>query len=290
MAMNRGNALGQILVATGIGLMLAIVGSQDGELSGPFSLFSLFVLLAFAIQWVVFIPSFLKRTEHYYDLTGSITYQLITVLALILTENRDLRTVLLGLMILVWSLRLGSFLFRRVKKHGGDGRFDKLKQNPMRFLMAWTVQALWVSFTAAAAWAAMSSGDKKSFGILGVIGLLVWIFGFGFEVIADQQKSRWRADPTNAGTFITGGLWDWSRHPNYFGEFVLWLGVAIMALPALQGWQYMTLLSPVFVFLLLTRVSGVPALELRSDKKWGGQDDYEDYKKRVPVFFPKPPS
>jgi steroid 5-alpha reductase family enzyme len=193
-------------------------------------------------------------------------------------------------MILVWSLRLGSFLFRRVKKHGGDGRFDKIKQDPMRFLMAWTVQALWVSFTAAAAWAAMSSGDKKSFGIVGALGLIVWIFGFGFEVIADQQKSKWRADPKNAGTFITGGLWDWSRHPNYFGEFMLWLGVAIMALPALQGWQHVTLLSPVFVFLLLTRVSGVPALELRSDKKWGGQDDYEDYKNRVPVFFPKPPS
>jgi len=288
--MNGGNALGQVLFAVGIGLLLAIVGSQNGEVAGPFSLFMLFVVVAFLIQWIVFIPSYLNRTEHFYDLTGSLTYQLITVMALVLTEDLDLRTVLLGVMILLWSMRLGSFLFRRVRKLGGDGRFDKIKQDPMRFLMAWTVQALWVSFTAAAAWAAMSSGDKEDFGVLGGIGLLVWLFGFGFEVIADRQKNTWRADPANEGTFITGGLWDWSRHPNYFGEFVLWLGVAIMALPALQGWQYVTLLSPVFVFVLLTRVSGVPALERRSDKKWGGQDDYEAYKQRVPVFFPKPPS
>jgi len=287
--MNKGNSAGQIVVAVGIGLLLAVAGSDMGETSGPFSLFLLFVALAFLIQWIAFVPSFLKRTEHYYDLVGSLTYQGITILALLLTENRDLRTVLLGLMILVWAMRLGSFLFRRVKKHGKDGRFDKIKQDPMRFLMAWTVQGLWVCFTAAAAWAAMSSGDKTSFGVIGVVGALIWLTGFGIEVVADQQKSRWRAEPTNEGTFITGGLWDWSRHPNYFGEFLLWLGVAVIAFPALQGWQYATLLSPVFVFILLTRVSGVPALEARSDKKWGGQPDYEEYKARVPVFFPKPP-
>ncbi|MEM9656608.1 MAG: DUF1295 domain-containing protein, partial [Actinomycetota bacterium] len=109
------------------------------------------------------------------------------------------------------------------------------------------------------------------------------------EVVADRQKSTWRADPANAGTFITGGLWSWSRHPNYFGEFLLWVGIAIIAIPVLQGWQYLTLLSPVFVYVLLNRISGVPLLERKADRKWGGQEDYETFKANTPVFFLRPP-
>ena len=112
--------------------------------------------------------------------------------------------------------------------------------------------------------------------------------GFAFEAVADSQKSRFRADPANKGRFIHTGLWAWSRHPNYFGEIVLWIGVAIIALPVLRGWQWVTLISPVFVTLLLTRVSGVPMLEKRADEKWGGQEDYEAYKERTPVLVPRP--
>jgi steroid 5-alpha reductase family enzyme len=108
--------------------------------------------------------------------------------------------------------------------------------------------------------------------------------------VSDAQKNRFRADPANRGKFIQTGLWAWSRHPNYFGEIVLWIGVAIIALPVLRGWQYLTLISPVFVTLLLTRVSGVPMLERRADEKWGGQEDYEAYKARTPVLIPRPPS
>ena len=115
-------------------------------------------------------------------------------------------------------------------------------------------------------------------------GLLIWAAGFAIEATADVQKSRFRADPANRGAFIHTGLWAWSRHPNYFGEIVLWIGVAVIALPVLQGWQYVTLISPLFVILLLTRVSGVPLLEKRADEKWGGQDDYEAYKRRTPVL------
>ena len=104
-----------------------------------------------------------------------------------------------------------------------------------------------------------------------------------------RQKSAFRADPDNAGKFISSGLWAWSRHPNYFGELVLWIGIALIALPALSGWQYLMLVSPVFVFLLLTRVSGVPALEQGADDRWGGQPDYEAYKSATPEFFPRPP-
>ena len=155
--------------------------------------------------------------------------------------------------------------------------------------MAWVVQGLWVVITAGAALAAITSGAKTDFGILGVIGLVVWLIGFGIEVVSDNQKSAFKADSSNDGQFIDVGLWAWSRHPNYFGEITLWTGMAILALPALQGWQYATLISPIFVFLLLTRFSGIPMLEKRADKKWGGQPDYEAYKSSTPVLIPRPP-
>ena len=127
-------------------------------------------------------------------------------------------------------------------------------------------------------------------GFIGLVGFLVWLLGFGIEVVADQQKSRFREDSNNAGKFINTGLWSWSRHPNYFGEIVLWIGVAIIAVPVLSGWQYLTLISPIFVVILLTRVSGVPMLVRRADEKWGGQTDYEDYKTRTSLLILRPPS
>jgi steroid 5-alpha reductase family enzyme len=279
----------QAAAAVVIGLLVGLAGGYGGESVGGIRLFFGFAALAFIIQWLVYIPSYLAQTEHYFDLTGSLTYQTLAVLGLLLTSERDARTVILGLMIIVWAARLGLFLFRRVRAAGKDGRFDKLKTDWAQFLMTWTLQGLWVTFTAAAALAAMTSGAKTGLGVIGVIGIIVWVAGFAIEVIADAQKSTWRAMPGNENKFITVGLWAWSRHPNYFGEVLLWTGVAILAAPALQGWQYITLLSPVFVYLLLNKASGVPMLEARADKKWGGQPAYEDYKARTPVFFPRPP-
>jgi steroid 5-alpha reductase family enzyme len=156
--------------------------------------------------------------------------------------------------------------------------------------MTWSIQGLWVTFSLAAALAVITSVERATLDLFAVIGVLVWIIGFSIEVIADRQKSQFRADPSNEGKFINSGLWSWSRHPNYFGEIVLWIGVAIIALPVLQGWQWVTMISPVFITLLLTRISGVPMLEKRADEKWGGQEDYEEYKKNTSVLIPLPPS
>ena len=271
-----------------IGLAIAWAGSQGGASVLGVPIFALSVGLALAIQWLAFIPAYLLQNESFFDLTGSITYISVTVIAVLLSPVVDGRSILLLALVVVWAVRLGSFLFRRIRKAGKDTRFDEIKPSFIRFLNTWTLQGLWVTFTLAAALAAITTTTRKELDVFAAIGFLVWVFGFGIEVTADTQKSRFRADPNNKGKFIHTGLWAWSRHPNYFGEIVLWVGVAIIAVPVLRGWQWVTLISPVFVALLITRISGVPLLEKQADERWGGQEDYEAYKERTPVLIPRP--
>ena len=275
-----------VLIAAG----LAFAGSQGGTLVNGFPLFALCVALAFIIQWVAFIPAFILQTEAFFDLTGSITYITLIVVSLLLNHTVDDRALLLSGLIVIWAVRLGYFLFMRIHAAGEDRRFREIKPSFPRFLLTWTIQGLWVTFSLAAALAAITSLVRIKLDIFALVGFLVWLVGFGFEVVADRQKSKFRASQQNAGKFINSGLWSYSRHPNYFGEIVLWIGVAIIALPVLRGWQWLTLISPVFVILLLTRISGIPMLETRADEKWGGQAEYEAYKARTSVLIPMPPS
>ncbi len=285
---NRTSIIG-IVASLGIGVLIALAGSQGSVKQGDIAVFALCGIIAFVIQWVAFVPSYANRTEHYYDLTGSITYLTVTAFAVAASDDLDARGVLVAALVAVWAMRLGSFLFARVKRDGGDGRFDKIKHDALRFFMMWCVQGLWVFLTVACAISVITSAERKDFGVFAVVGLLVWLAGFGIEVAADQQKSAFRADPANKGRFINVGLWAWSRHPNYFGEIVLWTGVAIIALPILSGWRWVMLISPVFVYVLLTRVSGVPLLEARANKKWGDEPAYQKYKRQTPSLVLRPP-
>jgi steroid 5-alpha reductase family enzyme len=283
------NALIALIVVILIAIGFAWAGSQGGASALGVPIFALAVALAFLIQWLAFILAYLRQTEKFFDLTGSVTYITVTTVAVLLSPEVDGRSILLLALVLIWATRLGTFLFNRIQKEGKDERFDEIKPSFLRFLNTWNLQGLWVSLTAGAALAAITTTTRQELGIFALIGFLVWLFGFAFEVMADAQKSAFRADPANKGKFIQSGLWAWSRHPNYFGEIVLWIGVAIIALPVLRGWQWVTLISPFFVALLITRVSGVPMLEQRADERWGGQEDYEAYKERTPVLLPRPP-
>lgn len=287
----------QSMISLPIILVIAAGLAYGGSVGGVnafarLPLFAFCMIIAFVIQWLAFIPSYIFKTEKFFDITGSITYATVIIIAVILGPHPiSLRSILLMILVLIWTSRLGIFLLRRILKAGDDKRFDEIKKSFIRLLGAWTLQGLWVSFTLAAALAAITIEQPDTYSAYDlaglILGILIWVLGFAFEAIADYQKNKFRLVPENKGKFISTGLWSISRHPNYFGEITIWIGVALIALPTLATWRFITLISPIFVILLLTAISGVPLLEKRADKKWGGQEDYENYKKNTPVLIPK---
>jgi len=288
MSSQNRSAVITVVVGLVIGALVALAGGQGGATVGGIPVFVLAVAAAFAVQVLVFIPSAIARTERFFDATGSATFILVTLGVVALSPSPDVRSLALAAMVVIWAARLGSFLFVRIHRSGSDDRFDEIKVNPLAFLRVWIMQGLWVSITAAAAWIAIAAEpeDRVPFDVFAGIGIALWIVGMLIEVVADLQKNAFKADPANEGRFIRTGLWSRSRHPNYFGEILAWVGVAIVAAPVFDGWQWIGLLSPVFVTLLLTRVSGIPLLEKKADKRWGGDADYEAYKAATPVLVP----
>ena len=279
-----------ITVAVCISVLVALASAQGSLISGEYPVLFISLFIAFIIQWIVFIPSFYFSTERFYDLTGSITYMIVIVTALyhkseFIGSRSDLRSLLIAGFVIIWALRLGSFLFLRVLKDKEDRRFSEWKKNFHQFLRVWTLQGLWVFLTSVAAVTAITSRKIIEPDLFLYIGSFLWVFGFLFESIADYQKRKFRSE--NKNKFIQSGLWSVSRHPNYFGEIVLWFGIALIAFPTLVGPQYVSLISPLFVYLLLTRVSGVHILEKHADDTWGKKKDYKAYKEKTPVLFPK---
>lgn len=245
--------------------------------------------LAFAINWTAALPAIAFRTETYFDLTGSLTYLSIVGVALWLAAPHGLRAQIVAAMVVIWAVRLGFMLFTRIRRAGEDKRFREIKANPARFLGVWTLQGMWVTLTSACAIAVIALDDGQPLGVIFYVGAAMWAVGFLLEVVADSQKNAFRGKPENRERFITHGLWAWSQHPNYFGEILLWAGIAVIALPVLGGWSWAALTSPVFVLMLLVRVSGIPTLDRAAKVKWGDDPAYKDYTSRTSKLIPLPP-
>lgn len=272
-----------------IGTLVALAGSQNGATVGSIPVFLVCGILAFGVNWLAFIPANAAKTEKFYDLTGSFTYLTLMVVACVLSAPLDLRSGIITVMVIVWALRLGSFLFLRIRVDGGDQRFDAIKQSPARFFLVWTMQGIWVLLTSASALIIITNNTRLGLDMFAYAGIGLWLAGFLIEVVSDRQKREFRKIPANKGRFISKGLWAWSRHPNYFGEILLWTGVTVASLPVLSGWQWVTIISPIFVALLIIRISGVPKLEAHAKRKWGAEQDYIDYVASVPLLVPRPP-
>jgi len=284
--MSGGKAVVSSLMVYVLAGLVALALGQNSYLIGALPAPFYIVLGVFVIQWLAFIPAFVFQTERFFDATGSATYIAVAIFPLTLLDTPNAVQWLVAALVMVWALRLGSFLVLRINREGKDGRFDEVKPNFFRFLNVWNIQALWVTLTSAAALAVLTVRGSAGISLWTAIGLVLWLAGFLIEAVADHQKSIFRRQSENKDRFINTGLWSLSRHPNYFGEIMIWVGMAVIAFPLLQGWQHVALVSPVFVTLLLTKVSGVPLLEKRADKKWGKREDYQQYKAKTPVLIP----
>ena len=259
------------------------------ELSGV-NLVGHLLVMVFVIQWIAYIPAFIFKTEKFYDLTGSLTYITAISFALYSTntsQNTDLGSLIIGAAIIIWAVRLGSFLFMRIHKDKKDGRFDSIKTSFSQFFMTWTLQGMWVFICSSAALVAIANPMGVVIDSIFFVGLALFVLGFAVEVIADNQKSKFRSIPENKDQFINEGLWARSRHPNYFGEITLWTGITVMGISTFEGMNYLAIFSPIFSYLLLVYVSGVRMLEFRGHKKWGHLDEYNSYKKNTPKLIPK---
>lgn len=243
------------------------------------------VLLAFFVQWTFFIPAYIFQTEKFYDLIGSVTYLSVVVFTLYNSDVRPLESLVVVGCVVVWAVRLGSFLFLRIRKAGEDKRFRSIKPSFTRFFMTWTLQGTWVSMCLLCVLTAVSSKTGVGSGFAFWLGLTLFVAGFSLEVIADLQKSNFKKIESNKDKFITSGLWGKSRHPNYLGELILWIGIAVMSITSLEGLQYLTLISPLFVYVLLMYISGVRMLEESGEKKWGHLDEYKKHLEDTPKFF-----
>jgi len=246
--------------------------------------------VSFIVHWIVAIPSLITSSEKYFDFTGMIATLLVIATAIfaLLSSGQQIsiRSTIVAIFVSIWTLRLGTFLYIRIVKSGEDKRFREIKKSLPKFLMTWTLSALWVFLTTVNAVTIITLNQQVTLDLFFMAGFAIWILGFTFEAVADKQKKSFSKILENKDKFITLGLWSISRHPNYFGEIVLWTGIAIMSLPLLSGWQFLTLVSPVFVYLLLTKISGLPFLEEKAEKKWGNDKGYLEYKNNTPILIP----
>ena len=271
-----------------VGVVIGVSGSQNSTELFGIPLFAFCGFLIFVFQWLAFVPAYWFQTEGFFDLMGSLTYLTVIIVVCFTPGIHLVNAIVLGVLVAIWAVRLGTFLFLRLHRKGSDSRFIDIKPNPLRFFMVWTLQGLWVLVTFAAGLAAMTSNRVLSYSPITVAGAVIWLGGFAVEVIADLQKKAFRSDQKNQGLFIMSGLWLFSRHPNYVGEITLWFGMALIAVPVLREWQFVTMVSPVFVWVLLRWVSGVPLLEAQADQNWGENPEYRQYMESTPILFPNP--
>lgn len=244
------------------------------------------VAVDFLMQYAVFIISAYLKTEKFFDLTGSTTFIVLAHLCLKWNPERSMRQMIQSGMILIWAVRLGTYLFTRVLKSGKDRRFNRIRENPPLFFIYWTAQGLWIFITLLPSMMLLSRPDFMPLTNRDYLGFGLWTLGFAIEVIADFQKSIFCNMPENKDKYINSGLWSISRHPNYLGEILLWFGLYFSSSSTFKGKEMLTVLCPVFDMFLITKISGIPPLERYGIQKWGKDPSYQSYIKNTAVLIP----
>jgi steroid 5-alpha reductase family enzyme len=250
--------------------------------------FVLSLVASLGINALFFAFAAIRKTDVVTDLSYSLSFAIVAGALIATNPGSGIAALLPAALTILWALRLGSYLFGRIMAIKVDHRFDDMRDKPLKFARFWILQAITVFIVSLPV--AASAGRARAVSGLGafeIAGIAMWALGFVIEAVADAQKSSFKRK--GAEGFISTGLWAWSRHPNYFGEALLWWGVLVMTIPSLEGALWLVALGPAFITALLLFVSGVPLLEKAADRKHGGKAEYEAYKARTSIFFPLPP-
>ena len=267
-------------------ILITYLLSFDSIKINNFPLVYIFIITILLLNSLSFIHSYAFKTDIFFDLIGSFSFISVGVTSIILIPDFDANQILIFFLLIFWSLRLGPFLFIRRLSAGPDERLSEYFKSPLSLYFLWMMNSLWVFFTSLSMIIIFSSNQNNEFALIQWLGLLIWVSGFLIEVVSDTQKSKF--NKKNKGEFIDVGLWKYIRHPNYLGEIIIWFGIFVISLSYINSiFTFLSIFSPIFVFVLLRFLSGVPQLEQRGDEKWGQQEKYLNYKERTGILLPK---
>lgn len=248
------------------------------------------LLISLALNGVFFIIAAALKTDVFTDITYSLTFVLLAALLAAFGGGKGIAGIAAAAMVIMWGLRLGGYLFYRILHIKVDHRFDDKRDNFVRFGSFWLLQAItvWVVMLPVYGLANASSGDSIPAWAIAV-SIAFFAIGLAIEAVSDAQKFSFKSKPENRGKFMSSGLWKWSRHPNYFGEMLLWWAIAFPGAFAFRGASWLYFLGPLFITLLISFVSGIPLLEKSADEKWGTDEEYLRYRRTTSILVPLPP-
>jgi steroid 5-alpha reductase family enzyme len=245
-------------------------------------------VVALAVNAAFFAIAATRRTDVVTDISYSLSFAVLAIVLPFLGAHEPIQLAA-SLLVLVWAARLGAYLFRRILRIKVDHRFDGMRDNPLRFARFWLLQAISVAVIMLPVSYLLGQDTAPDFGLWALAGATIWAVGLVIESVADAQKSAFKARDENRGRFISSGLWRYSRHPNYFGEMLVWWGLFVYAVPFLDGAAFAVVIGPLFITLLLLFVSGIPLLERSADEKYGDDPAYREYKRATSILVPLPP-
>ncbi len=245
-------------------------------------------VVALAVNAAFFAIAATRKTDVVTDLSYSLSFAVLAIVLPFLGAHEPIQLAA-SLLVLVWAARLGVYLFRRILRIKVDHRFDGMRDKPLRFARFWLLQAISVAVIMLPVSYLLGRDTAPGFGLWALAGATIWAVGLVIETAADAQKSAFKARDENRGRFISSGLWRYSRHPNYFGEMLVWWGLFVFAVPFLDGAAFGVVIGPLFITLLLLFVSGIPLVERSADEKYGDDPAYREYKRATSILVPRPP-
>ncbi len=245
-------------------------------------------VIIFAFMNLFFILAITKRNNSIVDIGWGLGFILVATYNLVVSDIINFRQILVSILIILWGIRLSIYIFNRNKGKTEDFRYAKWRKEWGKhwlirsYLQVFILQGI-MMFLIVYPVIMLRSNQGKNLSFLDVLGVIIWLTGFFFESVADSQKDKFKKVPENKGKVMDSGVWKYSRHPNYFGESLMWWGIFVIMLSVNNG--IFAIFSPIIITVLLTKVSGIPLIE----KHHKSDPDYQEYIKTTSAFIPWKP-